>query len=112
MIKFLLLVRWVLTLRHIAHAKPFNGLGENHRWLTDRLRRCVKGSKHFVRIVTAAVQTPDIVIAQARNHFEQLRMLAKEVFSDKFTVIGFVRLKLAIDGFFHDLAQNTLFITG
>src|SRR5690606_33049171 len=49
-------------------------------------------------------------VAHAADHFEKLRVFAEEMFSNKFAVVRFVGLVLAVDGFFHDAAQNAFFV--
>ena len=103
-------MRWIFCLHCIAHAIALNGLGENHGRLTCVLCRCRESGINFIRIMTAAIQTPDIIITHARNHLKQLGMFAKEMIAHEFSIIGFERLVFTVDGFFHDLAQDAFFI--
>src|SRR5690554_1542736 len=95
----------------MTHAIAFNGFRQNNRWLTFVAACRLESCKHFIGVMITAVQTSYIFIAHAAYQFKQLRMLTKELFTYVSTIIRFISLILAIDGFFHDFTKNTLFVT-
>src|SRR3546814_13951937 len=61
-------------------------------------------------LVTTTVQTPDIVVAHAADHFQQFGVFAEEILAYKLAVVRLVGLVFAVDGLFHDPTQNAFFI--
>ena len=105
-IDFLQLVGRVLRLALLAHAESLDGLGEDHGGLALVLhRRRVRGVD-LVRVVAAAVQAPDVLVAHARDHLQDLRVLAEEMLAHESAVVGLEVLVLAVDGFLHDAQQH------
>ncbi len=109
-LQLLLLVGRVLGLAHVAHAVALDGLGQDHGRLAFMLGGRVEGGEHLVRIVAATVQAPDVLVAHARHGFQQLGVLAEEMLAHELAVVGLVRLVLAVDGVFHDLAQDAFLV--
>ena len=70
-VDLLQLVRRVLRLALLAHAEALDGLGQDHRRLALVLHRRGVGGVDLVRIVAAAVQAPDVLVAHVRDHLEQ-----------------------------------------
>ena len=60
--------------------------------------------------MAATVQAPDVLVAHARHGFQQLGVLAEEMLAHELAVVGLVRLVLAIEGLFHDLAQDAFLV--
>ena len=61
-----------------------------------------------MRIVTPAVQAPDVIVRHVGDHLQQLRIFAEEVFTDVGTVSRLESLIFAIDAFHHALLQQAL----
>ena len=66
------------------------------------------GRVDLVRIVAAAVQPPDVLVGQVRDHLPELRVLAEEVLAGVGAALGLEVLVLAVDRFLHALAQQPL----
>ena len=94
----------------LAHAVALDGLGEDHRRLAVVLDRRGEGRVDLVRIVAAAVQAPDVLVGHARDHLEQLRILAEEVLAHEGAVVGLVVLVLAVDGLLHHALQDAVLV--
>src|SRR5450631_2853799 len=60
----------------------------------------------------AAVERPDLVVAHAGDHLDQLRVLAEELLPDVRAVLGLEVLVLAVDAFLHPLEQQAGGVTG
>ena len=104
----LLAVSDVLSLARFAHPVPFNGLCENDGWLT-LVRGCLSiGRIDFVRVVTAPIESPDVLIRHIGHHGGQFRILAEELLTNKGTVFAFKSLVFAVQGFFHALLQKAV----
>jgi hypothetical protein len=99
--ELLRLVRGVLALAALAHAEALDGLDEQHRRLALVVGGAVERCVHLLRIVAAAVEPPDVLVAHLRDHLEQLRVLAEEVLADERAVVGLHRLVVAVDGLHH-----------
>ena len=103
-------MRRILAFSDFAHAVTLDGLRQNDRRLAGVLGgRCIR-RVDLVRIVTTAVEPPDVVVAHARHHFEQLRILAEKVLAHERAVIGLEVLVLAVDGVFHHAQQSAFVI--
>ena len=106
----LLLVGDVLALARLAHAVALDRLGQHHRGLAlGRYRRGV-GGEDLVRVMPAAVETPDVVVGQARHHGAQLGILAEELLAGVGAALGLESLVFTVDAFQKALAQKTLAI--
>ena len=100
---FLLRVGDVLTLSGLAHAITLYGLGQDDgRLALVAHRRCI-GRINLARIMTSAIETPDVVIRQVSDHRRQLRVLAKEMLAHIGTPERFVGLVVAVDTLLHAL---------
>lgn len=85
-----------------AHAVTFNGMGQDDGGLAVRgINRFMIGRVYFERIVTAAVELPNIFIGKLFNHLFGFRVLAEEVFASIRAAVGLVVLILAVDRFVH-----------
>ena len=102
-------MRRVLRLALLAQAVALDRLGEDHRRLALVLHRRGVGGVDLVRIVAAAVQAPDVLVGHARDHLEQLRILAEEMLAHERAVVRLVVLVLAVDRLLHD-AQQAAFL--
>ena len=70
----------------------------------------VEGGVDLLRIVAAAVEAPDVLVAHLRDGLEQRRVLAEEVLADEGAVVGLHRLVVAVDGLHHHLAQDAVLV--
>src|SRR5690554_4518481 len=109
-VELLLLVRGVLGLADVTHAVTLDGFGKNDGRLAGMVGGGVEGGIDLVGIVAATVQAPDVFVAHAADHFEQLRMLAEEVLANVGAVVRLVGLVFAVDRFFHDAAQDAFLV--
>ena len=106
----LLLMGDVLALARLAHAVALHGLRQDHRGLAHVLHRRRIRRVDLVRIVSAAVQAPDIVVRHVGNHIEQFRILAEEVLAHKRAVLRLESLILAVNAFLHALQQDAALV--
>ena len=96
----------VLSFTRLAHAVAFDGFGENHRGLALMLERRGIGRVHFVRIVPAAIQTPDVVVRHIGHQRLELGILAEEMFAHIRAIVRFHRLIFAVHALFHAFEQH------
>ena len=106
-VHFLNLVRDVLTFSGIAHTITFNGMRQDHGRLTFGLLRFLQCSVDFLRIVTTAVQSPDLLVSPVSDQGSGFRIFAEEVLTNVSAVFGFEGLVVAVNGFVHQLNQLT-----
>ena len=109
-VQFFLLMRDVAAFAGFAQAIAFDGLGQDHRRLAFVFHRGFVGGINFFRIVAAAQQFVDLVVGQMIDHLQQLGIFAKEMFARVAAGLDRIFLIIAIDGFFHALEQQALFI--
>uniref|UniRef100_A0A0N4ZLD8 NAD-specific glutamate dehydrogenase n=1 Tax=Parastrongyloides trichosuri TaxID=131310 RepID=A0A0N4ZLD8_PARTI len=102
----------VLAFAGFAHAEALDGLGQDHRWPPRVTHGRRVGVVHLDRVVPAASQLPDVVIAQVADHRQQFRVLAEEVLADVGAVLRLVGLILAVHALHHALAQDAAAIPG
>src|SRR5207248_344236 len=72
-------------------------------------RRCV-GRICLVRIVAAAVQAPVVLVAHARDHLGDLRVLAEKVLAHERAVVRLVVLVFAVDRLLHHAQQASFLV--
>jgi len=101
-------VREVLALAGLAHAVALHGLGEDHGGLAGVSHGGVIRSKDLARIVAAAVQLPDVVVGEVRDHRQQLGVSAEEVLPRVGAAARLVVLVVAVDRLLHALEQEAL----
>ena len=106
------LVGGVLALADLAHAEALDGLDQQDGRLALGVDRAVVGGVDLLRIVAAALQAPDVVVAHLGDRLEQLRMAAEEVLAHEGAVVGLHRLVVAVDGLHHHLAQDAFLVAG
>ena len=105
-----LLVGDVLPLARLAHAVALHGLRQYDRGLPFVLDRRRVGREQLVGIVTAAVQAPDVVVREVRDHLGQLGVLPEEVLARVGPAASLVVLVLAVAGLVHALAQQAVLV--
>ena len=91
----------ILSLAGFAHAVTLDGLGEDDRRLTHMFGRRRIRSIHFVRIVAAAIQAPDVVVGHVGDECRELGIFAEEMLAHVRAVLRFHGLVFAVDAFFH-----------
>src|SRR6202020_199872 len=101
----LLLMGDHLAFAGLAHAVALDGLGENDSRLALMLDRRLIGGVDFQRIMAAAGQPPDLVVAPVGDHGGGFGIAAEEFLADIGAVLRFEILVFAVDAFFHQLAQ-------
>jgi hypothetical protein len=105
LVQLLLLMRKVARLTGVAHAETLNGLGQNHRGPPVGLRGFQVGVVNLLRIMTAAAQMPQFVVAHVLHQFQQLRILPEELLPNVGAALGLKVLELAVHALFHALHQ-------
>ena len=106
-VHFLHLVSDVFTFSGIAHAIPFNGMGQDNGRFAFGLLRFFQCSKDFLRIVTTAVQSPDLLVSPVGNQRGGFRIFTEEVLANVRAIFGFEGLVVTVNGFVHQLNQLT-----
>ena len=96
----------VLAFARLAHAVALDGLGQDHGRLALVVHRGVIGGIDLVRVVAAAVELPDFLVAHVRDQRLQLLVLAEEVLPGIGAALGLERLVLAVDRLVHPPAQQ------
>ena len=100
----------VETFAAVAHAVALHRFGEDYRRLSFVFYGAVVRRVNLVRIMTATVQTPHIVIRHVGDHFTQLRILTEELLANVRTVARLHHLVLAVDHFFHAFDERAVFV--
>ncbi len=109
-VELLLLMRDVLGLPRITHAVALDRLCEDYRRPALMVHGLVIGRVHLHGIMPAAVQVPDVLIGQVRDHGLELGIAAEEMLARVRAALRLERLILAVDAFFHRLAQKPLLV--
>ena len=102
----------VLPLGPLARPVALHGLGQDHGGLTFLMNRLVVGGIDLRRVVTAAIETPDIVIAHVGHHLTKLRTFPEEMLARVGAAHPLVGLILPVHGFFHPLTQDPVLVLG
>ena len=76
------------------------------------LHRALVGVVNLLRIVAAARQAMQLVVAHVGDHLQQLGIFAEELAANILAALGLVALVLAVDDFFHALQQNAVLVAG
>ena len=105
-------MRNILAFTGFAHAVTLDRLGQYHGGSAGRLDRFGVGRVNLVRIVSATIQAPDILVRHVGDHVMGLGILAEKMFARVGAALGLVGLVLAIDGFFHEALQLSVVILG
>ena len=99
------LVHRVFALTGLAHAVAFNGFNQQHSGLVFGAVGRMKSRVHLLRLVPATAQFKHFFVGHVLYQLSGFRVLAKEVFTNKSTVVGLHGLVVAVQGFHHQLAQ-------
>jgi hypothetical protein len=108
----LLLMGDHLPLARLAHAIALDGLGENDGRLALVVDRGLVGGVDLDRIMAAALQRPDLVVAPVGDHRRRLGIAVEEILADVSSVLGLEVLIIAVDAFLHHLAQPSRAVHG
>ncbi|MNN01042.1 hypothetical protein D3C81_1136490 [compost metagenome] len=96
----------VLPLARLAHAEALDGLGQDHGGTARRAHGLGIRGVHFLRVVAAARELPDVVVRHVRHQRQQFRILAKEMLAHVGAILRFEGLVIAVHAFHHALAQQ------
>jgi hypothetical protein len=88
----------VFTFCGITHAVTFDGVGQDYSRFTFGFLRFFQCSVDFLRIVTTAVQGPDLLVSPVCNQCCGFRIFAEEMLTNVGTVFGFEGLIVAVNG--------------
>ena len=105
-IQFFLLMTDIAAFAGFAQAVTLDGMGQNHGGLSDGFHRRLVGVVDLARVVAAAAQLHDLVIAQMRYQVQQLGILSEEILADVGAIFADVGLELAVHHFAHALFQQ------
>ena len=108
----LLLVGDVLPLACLTHAVALDRLGKDDRGLSLVPDGCGIGGIDLVRVVSAPVQAPDILVGHVGDQGFQFRMLAEKFLPHIGSVVGLVGLVFPVHRFFHHLEQLAFSVAG
>ncbi|KAF1042977.1 MAG: hypothetical protein GAK34_02735 [Delftia tsuruhatensis] len=72
----------------------------------------MEGRIDLLRIVAAAAQVPDLVVAHVLDHLQRARIAAEEVLAHVGAVIGLERLVVAVVALGHDLLEHAVLVLG
>ena len=95
-------MRNILAFARFAHAVTLDRFRQYNGGSAGRLDRLGVGRVNLVRIVSAAIEAPDILVRHVGDHVMRFRILAEEMFARVGAALGLVCLVLAVDGFFHE----------
>jgi hypothetical protein len=112
LVELLLLVGDVAALARLAQPVAFDGVGQDHGGPVLGFHGRFVGVVDLARIVAAAPQLHQLVVAQVRHQVQQLGVLAEEVFADVGAVLGDVGLVLAVHRFAHALLEQAGGVAG
>ena len=101
----LLLVRDVLRFAGRAHPIALDRFGQDDGRLAFVLRRRVVGRVDLARVVTAALQVPNLFVGPIRHQLGRLRVASEEMLAHEGAVVGLERLILAVDALVHQLNE-------
>ena len=93
---FLLLVGNVTCFAGVTHAIPFDCFSQYNGRLPLMMKCRMIGSIYFVRVVSAAVQPPNVAIGHIGNHGFEFGIFPKKVLADVAAAVGAIGLIIAI----------------
>src|SRR4030095_11777120 len=106
LVQLLLLVRDVPALARLAEAVALDGLREDDGGGAAVLDRRLVGRVHLLRIVPAAREAADLIVAQVLHQLEQIGVLAEEVLSRAIARLHAVELIVAVRRLLHALQEE------
>ena len=112
LVELLLLVGDVAAFARLAQPVALDGLGQDHRGRASVLDRRLVGRVDLDRIVAAALQLLELLVAQVGHHRLQPRIDAEEVLADVAAGHDGVFLILAVDHLAHAADQQAVGVAG
>jgi hypothetical protein len=103
-------VRDVESLGGLAEPEALDRLGEDNRGRALIGHGGCVGCIHLHRIVTAAVQPPDLVVGHVGDHLLELGILAEKMLAGVGAALRFEVLILPVDAFLHQALEEPLVI--
>ena len=103
-------MRNVAAFAGFTEAVALDGLGQNDGRAALVIHRRLVGRVNLLRVVTAAQQLLQLVVGQVTHEFQQLGILAEEMFADVTARLDRVLLEVAVHGLFHPLDQKPALI--
>ena len=104
------LVRRVLALTGLAHAPALDRLHQQDRRTARVLVRAMEGGVDLGRIMAAATQREDVLVAHLGHHLQRARIAAEEVLAHEGAVIGLEGLVVPVQRVQHHLAQRAVLV--
>ena len=105
-VQLLLLVGGVAAFAGFAQAVAFDGLGEDDGGLALVFDGALVGVVDLLRIVAAAAQAAEFLVAHVLDQLEQLGILAEEFLADVGAALGLEALVFAVHALVHALEQQ------
>ena len=96
----------------VAHPVALDGLGQDDRRLAVVGAGGGVGGVDLLRVVAAAVERPDLLVAHVLDQLAQLGVGAEEVLADEGAVARLVGLVVAVEGLLHALQEQALVVGG
>ncbi|CAB4565003.1 unannotated protein [freshwater metagenome] len=109
-LELLHLVRRIATFEVLAETVTLDRVSENHGGLTLVLCGGLEGRVDLLVVVSASLESPNLVVCISFDKFERTRVARKEVFANESPVFGLVRLEITVGGDVHEGAQRPLFV--
>ncbi|MCY1224120.1 hypothetical protein D9M72_362650 [compost metagenome] len=110
--EFLHLVCGVAAFEVRAEAVALDRFGQDDGGFALEFGGCLVRGVDLAVVVAAALEVPDLVIAQVRDHVLGLRGLPEEVLADEPAGFGLVGLVVPVRGLVHDLHQGPVVVLG
>ena len=98
----------VLSFTGFAHAVALDRFCQDDGGLAAVLGCRRERGVNLVRVVSAAVESPDVFIGHIRHHGSQFIVLAKKVLPGIGAAFGFECLELTVHRFFHSASEQSL----
>ena len=89
-----------------AGGVALHGFRQDHRGLAGVVHRLVVGRVHLERVMAAAIETINVLVAHVLDHFLQLRVFAEEMLAGVGAAVFLVGLVFAVHRFVHAAAQQ------
>ena len=101
-----LLVGGVQAFARLAHAKPLDGFRQDHGGRALVRDRGGIGCIDFLRIMTAAIQVPNLLVGHIGDHFLELGVFAEKMLARVGAALGFEVLVFAVHALFHQALEQ------
>ena len=110
--EFFHLVGGVAAFEVRSESVALDRFGQDDGGFALEFGRCLVRGVDLAVVVAAALEVPDLVIGEVRDHVLGLRGLAEEVLADEPAGLGLVGLVVPVRGFVHDLHQRPVGVLG